>query len=126
MSKNNVVIINRGTRVYKLKPFMVPDGKDDAGNPKFKAIPRELLPGHSIETMDAKEAELYLGYRDIADADKVVPVNQTRIDGMQAEIDRLTAENARLSSNDKPAAEKPEPEAEAPAVEAPQKKKKGK
>jgi len=85
MSESNIVVINRGTRRFDLK-----------AGPKGEK--RTLMPGGSIETLDADEAKQLLGYfHEIGDASKIVPANAAKIKSMQAEIDRLTADNEKKS-----------------------------
>lgn len=122
---SNIVIINRGSRTYTLKPITrtekvkLADGTEITKQVTVQE--RILPPGKSIETLDDTEAQFYLAYNDIADAAKVVPANANKIAEMQREIDRLTAANAKLV--EKPAEKAPEPE---PEQEARPSKKKGK
>lgn len=115
---SNVVLLNQGVRTYTLKPvtriekYELADGTEARREVVIKQ--RILPPGGSIETLNDAEAELYLGYRDIKDAAKIVPANADRIKSMQAEIERLTADNARLV-----AASPKEPQKSAP-VETPE------
>jgi hypothetical protein len=99
---SNIVIINRGSRTYTLRPITKIEEVELADGTKQKRQvvlkERTLPPGGSIETIDDAEAQFYLAYRDIADAANVVPANADRIKNMQSEIDRLTAVNKDLMS----------------------------
>jgi hypothetical protein len=112
-------VINRGVRIYHLK--VGSDGK-----------PRTLGPGKSIECLDEAEFKALSGYRDIADADKIMPHNAAKIDALEMQLQKLKDENERLTkAHDEQVSAKKEVEPE-PVVEEQKeskpvaKKKKGK
>ena len=83
MSDKKIVVLNRGTQTYKLRPGL--DGSV-----------RVLEPGTSIETLDAKEAAELLDYFNIVDAAKVMPKVAEESDKLRARIQELTEENTEL------------------------------
>lgn len=110
---SNVVLLNRGVRTWHLK-----DGKDEKGN----VIKRVLKPGGSIECIDAAEAEHLLGYKEIVDAEKAIPVITDKVKALTAERDELKATVADLTA--KLAMYEKAKEAEVPAGEKSPKPKK--
>lgn len=81
--KRNVVVMNRSSMGYKLRPG--PDGKD-----------RFLEVGGTIETLDDKEAHALLDYFGVVDAAKAMPHNEAKINALETEVKRLRSENDAL------------------------------
>ena len=128
---SNVVIINRGTRTYTLQPITKPEERTLADGTKVTHMvtvkERLLPPGASIETLDDEEAKLYLGYRDIVDAAKVLPDTGNKVKDLEAEIARLKSENEAMKKAETAPVVEPEPASPAPeAIEEKPSKKKGK
>ncbi len=102
-------VINRGVRIYHLKAGS--DGK-----------PRTLGPGKSIECLDEEEFKRLSGYRDLADADKIMPHNAAKIDALEIQLQKLKDENERLKTAHKEQVEAAKPEPEVVAEEEPEHK----
>lgn len=107
MSDAKKSVINRGQRIYNLRPH-----KDGTA--------RELGPGKTIECIDEAEFKLLSGYKDVADVDKLAPQLAQREAKLREELAKVQKENAKLVAEAErnapvaPVEEKPEP---APAPE---------
>lgn len=83
MSNAKKSVINRGQRIYKLRPHE--DG-----------TARELAPGKTIECIDDVEFKLLSGYHDIGDVDKLAPQLAQREAKLREELAKVKKENAKL------------------------------
>lgn len=89
------VLLNKGPRTWDLHDGVEVEGKvvrrkpraDGTFDPADKVIKRKLLPGKSIEALDAKEAADLLDHKyDIVDGDKVMPQQADKVKALEAEV----------------------------------------
>lgn len=97
-----VVLLNRGIRTWDLEDGAEVKGKivrrekleNGTFNQTDKVVKRKLGPNGSIEALDEHEAKKMLGYHEIVDAEKAMPVVGDRMKALQEQVAKLEAELA--------------------------------